>query len=97
MLSCQNVGGVLKWIPMAGPKIWYDKWTVVNGTWVPAPACPAGGTPLIQVTGQTLYVDPTATVNYLFNGTGPWTVYITDGAGNGVQGSAIANTYCSYN
>jgi hypothetical protein len=98
MLSCQNVSGVLEWMPVGGPKQWYGYTNIWSGggTFVPAPVCPAGGTPEITVTGQSLYVDPTAAINYPFNGTGPWTVYITDGSGSVISGTAVASTWCAY-
>ncbi|CAN7794813.1 hypothetical protein LJR267_009521 [Paraburkholderia hospita] len=98
MLSCQNVSGVLQWMPIGGEKQWYGYTKILSGggTFVPAPVCPAGGTPEITVTGQSLYVDPTAAINYPFSGTGPWVVYITDGSGNVIPGTAVASTYCAY-
>jgi hypothetical protein len=98
MLSCQNVSGVLQWMPVGGEKQWYGYTKILSGggTFVPAPVCPAGGTPEITVTGQSLYVDPTAAINYPFSGTGPWVVYITDGSGNVIPGTAVASTYCAY-
>ncbi|WP_244144628.1 hypothetical protein [Paraburkholderia hospita] len=98
MLSCQNVSGVLQWMPIGGEKQWYGYTKILSGggTFVPAPVCPAGGTPEITVTGQSLYVDPSAAINYPFSGTGPWVVYITDGSGNVIPGTAVASTYCAY-
>lgn len=98
MLSCQNVSGVLQWMPIGGEKQWYGYTKILSGggTFVPAPVCPAGGTPEITVNGQSLYVDPTAAINYPFSGTGPWVVYITDGSGNVIPGTAVASTYCAY-
>jgi hypothetical protein len=98
MLSCQNVSGVWQWMPVGGPKLWYGYYAIPNGggVGVPSPNCPAGGTPGIVVTGQSLYVDPSAAINYPIAGTGPWTVYITDGNGNVISGNAVASTFCSY-
>ena len=95
-LSCQSVGGVLQWMPIGGAKLWYGYYTVQTGWGVPNPNCPAGGTPGIVVTPQSMYVDPSAAINYPIGGAGPWTVYITDGSGNQIQGSAVATTYCAY-
>ncbi|MEM5331402.1 hypothetical protein VSR34_33230 [Paraburkholderia sp. JHI2823] len=92
MLSCQR--GI--WLPIGGTILRYGYYTVANGSWVPAPTCAAGGTPQIVIDGQSLYVDPTATVNYGVSGTGPWTVSITDGSGSGVGGWAVATTYCAF-
>jgi hypothetical protein len=98
MLSCQNVSGSLQWMPVGGPKLWYGYYAIPNGggVGVPNPNCPAGGTPGIVVTGQSMYVDPSAAINYPVAGTGPWTVYITDGSGNVIPGNAVASTFCSY-
>jgi len=98
MLSCQNVSGVLQWMPIGGPKLWYGYTTIPTGggTFVPSPNCPAGGTPLLIVTGQSMYTDPTAVVNYPTTGSGPWTVYITDGSGNIIYGTAVATSFCTY-
>jgi hypothetical protein len=98
LLSCQNLSGVLQWMPVGGQKLWYG-YTAINsgwGTFVPSPVCPAGGSPGIVVSGQSLYVDPTAAIQYPIVGTGPWTVYITDGSGNVISGNAVASTFCSY-
>lgn len=98
MLSCQNLSGVLQWMPVGGPKLWYGYTNIPSGggTWVPAPVCPAGGTPGITVSGQSLYVDPTAAINFPTSGAGPWIVYITDGGGSVIPGTAVASTFCSY-
>ncbi|MFX1670943.1 hypothetical protein PWR63_01315 [Paraburkholderia sp. A2WS-5] len=92
MLSCQR--GI--WLPIGGTILRYGYYTVANGSGVPAPSCAAGGTPQIVIDGQSLYVDPTATVNYGVSGTGPWTVSITDGSGSGIGGWAVATTYCAF-
>jgi hypothetical protein len=98
MLSCQNLSGVLQWMPIGGPKLWYGYTAIPSGggTYVPSPVCPAGGTPGIVVTGQSTYTDPTAAINYPTAGTGPWTVYITDGSGAVIAGTAVASTFCTY-
>jgi hypothetical protein len=98
MLSCQNVSGVLQWMPIGGPKLWYGYTSIPGGggTFVPSPNCPAGGTPQIVVTGQSMYTDPTAVISYPTAGSGPWTVYITDGSGTAIAGTAVANTYCTF-
>jgi hypothetical protein len=98
MLSCQNVSGVLQWMPIGGQKLWYGYTGIPTGggTVVPAPVCPAGGTPGITVSGQSLYIDPTAAINFPTVGAGPWTVYITDGSGTVIPGTAVASTFCSY-
>ncbi|MFP3637925.1 shufflon system plasmid conjugative transfer pilus tip adhesin PilV [Paraburkholderia sp. SIMBA_054] len=93
ILSCQ--GGV--WLPIGGRVLRMAYYTVVNGSTVPAPVCPAGGLPEIEVAPQTFYVNPTAVVNFgPVVGGGPWTTFITDGAGNPDAGSAVASTYCAY-
>jgi hypothetical protein len=98
MLSCQNLSGVLQWMPIGGPKLWYGYTAILSGggTFVPSPVCPAGGTPGIVVTGQSMFTDPTAAINYPTAGTGPWTVYITDGNGSVISGTAVASTFCTY-
>jgi hypothetical protein len=92
ILSCQR--GV--WLPVGGTALRYGYYTVANGWGVPAPACSAGGTPQILVDYQGIYIDPTAAANISVAGAGPWTVYFTDGSGNGVGGWGVATTYCSY-
>ena len=98
MLSCQNLSGVLQWMPIGGPKLWYGYFPIDTGSGVeiPSPSCPAGGTPGIFVSGKSFQVDPTAAVLFPVYGAGPWTVYITDGNGTPVSGTAVASTYCYY-
>lgn len=98
LLSCQNVAGVLQWMPVGGQKQTYGYTNIWSGggTAVPAPVCPAGGTPEITVTGQSMYVDPSAAVTYSYTGTGPWVVYIKDGSGNVISGTALATTSCAW-
>ena len=98
MLSCQNVSGVLQWMPVGGPKLWYGYTNIPGGggTFVPNPNCPAGGSPQIVVSGQSMYTDPTAVINYPTSGVGPWIVYITDGSGSVINGTAVATTFCTY-
>ncbi|WP_325090410.1 hypothetical protein [Burkholderia contaminans] len=91
-LSCQdNV-----WLPIGGTALRYNYYLVQNGWGVPAPPCSAGGTPQIVANLQNVYVDSTATVNVTTSGSGPWTVWITDGNGSGIGGSAVVETYCAY-
>lgn len=92
ILSCQR--GV--WLPVGGTALRYGYYTVANGWGVPAPACSAGGTPQILVDYQSVYIDPTAAANISVAGAGPWTVFFTDGSGNGVGGWGVATTYCAY-
>jgi hypothetical protein len=92
ILSCQWG----QWLPVGGRWQRYGYYIVQNGWGVPAPTCPGSGTAEIIVTGQSLYVDPTASVNYSVSGAGPWTVWITDGSGSGISGQAVASTYCAY-
>lgn len=97
MLSCQRgANGVSLWLPIGGTILRYGYYTVANGSGVPVPNCAAGGTPQIVIDGQSLYVDPTATVNYGVSGAGPWVVSITDGSGAGIGGWAVATTYCAF-
>lgn len=92
LLSCQdNV-----WIPVGGTAVRYDYYYVQDAWGVPAPSCFDGGTPQIVLSPQSLYVNTTATVNITASGSGPWVVHITDGNGNGVQGKAVVETYCTY-
>ncbi|MEI7297416.1 hypothetical protein WCQ02_35285 [Paraburkholderia tropica] len=96
MLSCQYMTSGYEWLPIGGTTLRYGYYTVSNGSTVPAPYCASGGIPAILLDAQGLYVDPTATVNLGATGTGPWTVTITDGSGAGIQGVAIATTYCEF-
>ncbi|MGU7771763.1 hypothetical protein ACV229_16530 [Burkholderia sp. MR1-5-21] len=91
-LSCQdNV-----WLPIGGTALRYNYYVVQNGWSVPTPPCMMGGTPQIVATPQNIYVDPTATLNVTTSGSGPWTVWITDGNGNGMGGNVVVETYCAY-
>jgi hypothetical protein len=98
MLSCQNVDGVLQWMPVGGPKLFYGYTEIPtgNGTVVAVPTCPADGRPGIVVTGKSMSTNPTSTINYLIVGEGPWTVFITDGVNSVIPGIAIATTFCYY-
>ncbi|AOJ10102.1 hypothetical protein [Burkholderia mayonis] len=91
-LSCQDH----VWLPIGGPALRHGYFMVQNGWGVPAPGCAGGGTPQIVFSPVSFYVNPTATVNVSASGSGPWTVWITDGNGNGVSGSAVVETYCTY-
>ncbi|MFL9886753.1 hypothetical protein PQR66_27180 [Paraburkholderia agricolaris] len=92
VLSCQY--GM--WVPIGGRIQGYGYYTVQNGQGVPAPVCPRGATPQILINPRSIYVDTTATVNYGIAGSGPWTIYIMDGTGAGIQGQVSASTYCAY-
>uniref|UniRef100_UPI003BEEB828 hypothetical protein n=1 Tax=Burkholderia arboris TaxID=488730 RepID=UPI003BEEB828 len=92
VLSCQDH----VWLPIGGPALRHGYFMVQNGWGVPAPSCATGGTPQIIFSPVSFYVNPTATVNVSASGSGPWTVFITDGNGNGTSGTAVVETYCSY-
>ncbi|WP_176091341.1 hypothetical protein [Burkholderia ambifaria] len=92
VLSCQDHA----WLPIGGPALRHGYFMVQNGWGVPAPNCATGGTPQIVFSPVSFYVNPTATVNVSASGSGPWTVFITDGNGNGIGGTAVVETYCSY-
>ncbi|KUY92726.1 MULTISPECIES: hypothetical protein [unclassified Burkholderia] len=92
LLSCQDHA----WLPVGGPALRHGYFMVQNGWGVPAPNCATGGTPQIVFSPVSFYVNPTATVNVSASGGGPWTVFITDGNGNGISGTAVVETYCSY-
>ncbi|MCA7889403.1 hypothetical protein LGM58_40170 [Burkholderia contaminans] len=92
VLSCQDH----VWLPIGGPALRHGYFMVQNGWGVPAPNCATGGTPQIVFSPVSFYVNPTATVNVSASGSGPWTVFITDGNGNGTSGTAVVETYCSY-
>ncbi|MDN7592193.1 hypothetical protein [Burkholderia seminalis] len=92
MLSCQDHA----WLPIGGPALRHGYFMVQNGWGVPAPNCATGGTPQIVFSPVSFYVNPTATVNVSASGSGPWIVFITDGNGNGISGTAVVETYCSY-
>ena len=86
-----------QWLPIGGPGQRYNYYTVVDGSVVPAPECPGGGLPQIVVSAQNFTVDSTAAVNFSpVEGTGPWTVQITDGGGVPIAGTATAETYCTF-
>lgn len=85
------------WKPIGGNLLRYGKYTATHGTYIPAPSCPAGGTAMIVVTPANFSVDTTTTVNYGAWGSGPWTVYIVDGASSPLWGATAAvGTYCGY-
>lgn len=92
VLSCQDHA----WLPIGGPALRHGYFMVQNGWGVPTPNCATGGTPQIVFSPVSFYVNPTATVNVSASGSGPWTVFITDGNGNGIGGTAVVETYCSY-
>lgn len=92
VLSCQDHA----WLPIGGPALRHGYFMVQNGWGVPAPNCATGGTPQIVFSPVSFYVNPTATVNVSASGSGPWTVFITDGNGSGISGTAVVETYCSY-
>ncbi|MGF6870695.1 hypothetical protein [Paraburkholderia sp. MM5477-R1] len=92
-LTCQY--GI--WLPTGGQLLRMGYFPVNNGSTVPKPTCPAGGTPIVEPTPWSWYVNTSATVN--FNATDYetyWYITITDGGGAGIQGSGTAGTYCSY-
>ncbi|KWC91730.1 hypothetical protein [Burkholderia cepacia] len=92
VLSCQDHA----WLPIGGPALRHGYFMVQNGWGVPTPNCATGGIPQIVFSPVSFYVNPTATVNVSASGSGPWTVFITDGNGNGIGGMAVVETYCSY-
>ena len=92
LFSCQRG----QWKAIGGSWLRYGFYSVANGTGVPAPVCATGGVPEIVVTPQNAYIDPTAEFNFSVSGTGPWTVYITDGGGGAIPGWGEATTYCAY-
>lgn len=85
-----------QWVPVSGPAPRYQYYNVAYGSYVPAPPCSAGGSPQILLVPQSFYINETAQFNAYVQGTGPWTVYLTDGnnANNGAQG--VVETYCAY-
>ncbi|OXJ06704.1 shufflon system plasmid conjugative transfer pilus tip adhesin PilV [Burkholderia sp. HI2500] len=93
ILSCQY--GI--WLPIGGHKLWYGFVNVSNGSYVPKPTCPSGGTPLVMTVPNSFNVDSTAVVNYQSwaNGAG-WIVAIQDGNNAPISGNGVAATYCSY-
>ncbi|MBN3754304.1 hypothetical protein G3N95_15230 [Paraburkholderia sp. Tr-20389] len=86
------------WLPIGGRILRMAYWQVVHGTVVPAPTCPNGGLPQIELTPQNFSVDPTTGVNFgPVAGTGPWTILIYDGAGAPIPGArGVVSTYCAY-
>jgi hypothetical protein len=93
-LTCQS--GI--WLPNGGRVLRMGYNPVQDGWGVAKPTCSAGGTPIVELTPQNWYVNPSATVNYNAYDYGTWWyVRITDGAGAGIsQAMAYAGTYCSY-
>ncbi len=93
-LTCQS--GI--WLPNGGRLLRMGYNPVQDGWGVAKPTCSAGGTPIVELTPQNWYVNPSATVNYNAYDEGTWWwVRITDGAGAGIsQAMAYAGTYCSY-
>jgi hypothetical protein len=92
MLTCRGV-----WVPTGGRWELVGEYAVQNGWGVPAPSCSAGGLGKMLLNAQTFAVDTTAAVNFgPASGSGPWTVTITDGQGNGIAGSGMATTFCYY-
>jgi hypothetical protein len=92
-LSCQDH----VWLPIGGPAQRYYYYNqITNGTVVPAPNCMGQGAPQIVISHQSFQVDTTATLNVATQGTGPWTVLLTDGKGAASNETAEAETYCAY-
>ncbi|SAL05229.1 type IV pilus biosynthesis protein [Caballeronia calidae] len=92
-LSCQYH----QWLPIGGRWLRYGYSIAQNGTQISAPTCPSGGSAGVVITPQNFSVDDTAVVNYGVSGSGPWTVYITDGQGSAIGGAeASVGTYCAY-
>ncbi|HEY4803600.1 MAG TPA: hypothetical protein VIH96_13380 [Paraburkholderia sp.] len=85
-----------QWVPVSGPAPRYQYYTVGYGSNVPAPQCSAGGSPQILLVPQTFSVDTTAQVNAYTTGTGPWTVYLTDGSNANIGAQGVVETYCAY-
>ncbi|MCA8270709.1 shufflon system plasmid conjugative transfer pilus tip adhesin PilV [Burkholderia vietnamiensis] len=86
-----------QWMPIGGQQQFQAFFNVSNGSVVPAPVCPYGGIPQIQILPTNLTVNPTATVNFgPSGGTGPWWINITDGNGTPIAGTATAETFCGY-
>lgn len=106
-VGAANIDGSGQWLtcqynqmlPIGGRWLRQAYWPVTDGSVVPAPTCPAGGTPAMQVTGSNFTVDSSAGVNFApFSGpaTGPWTINFTDGSGTHESWQGIASTYCVY-
>jgi hypothetical protein len=92
ILSCQ--WGT--WLPIGGRWLQMAKYVVQNGWGVPAPACSANETAQIIVYPGNWTVDDSAIVNFGASWNGSyWVVYIQDGNGWGVSGSAQAATFCT--
>ncbi|WP_321817830.1 MULTISPECIES: hypothetical protein [unclassified Paraburkholderia] len=85
-----------QWVPVSGPSPRYQYYTVTNGSYVPAPTCSAGGSPQVLIVPQNFYVNSTAQVNSYVTGSGPWTVYLTDGQGADIGAQGVVETYCAY-
>lgn len=87
------------WLPIGGRWLRYGYYQVYDAWGVPAPTCPNGGIPRIQVTPVNFTVNNTTAVNYspaTWTGNG-WTVHLTDGNGYGIPGAqGVAATYCAY-
>ncbi|MCC8397255.1 hypothetical protein LJ656_32290 [Paraburkholderia sp. MMS20-SJTR3] len=91
--TCQN--GL--WLPTGGNLLRMGYSPVYDGWNLAKPACPAGGTAIIELTPQYWYVNESATVNYNATDYGNyWYIRITDGSGAGIFAMASAGTYCSY-
>lgn len=92
-LSCQ--GGQL--MPIGGPWLREGFTLAQNGAWVATPNCPAGASPAAEATPQNFSVDEDGAVNFGMYGTGPWSVFITDGRGQEIAGAQVqVALYCVY-
>lgn len=92
-LTCQY--GI--WLPTGGRLQRMGYYPVNNGSTVPRPTCPAGGTAIVELAPLSWYVDTSATVNYNATDYGTyWYITITDGGGAGIPASGAAGTYCTY-
>ena len=92
ILSC--VGNQL--MPVSGPAPRYNYYTVTYGSYVPAPPCSSGGSPQILLAPTSFYINETAQFNAYVSGTGPWTVYLTDGNNANIGAQGVVETYCAY-
>lgn len=98
-----------QWMPPGGNDLWMGHYPITaSGQTVPTTTCPSGGTPEIEVSLASLYVDPTAVLNVVATPiAGGWVVDFTDGTGaivppppgdtsGVVSPSAIAAVFCAY-
>lgn len=89
-----------QWVSLTerlGKRAFVASYSASNGSWLPKPACLSGtyGS-IIILTPKNIYSEKASVNYYAIDYGSSWLVNITDFAGNGISGEAIASVYCLY-